>query len=299
MIEKTLETKKKASLPVWARIVLIIISYLILTSVFQIIGMLIANISITDLEDLANLNVTQLLIVQFLGLIALIIVVYIFRKFIDKKSIKSLGFSLVNRSTDIIAGFIIALSIIGGGSLILYVLGYIDFTNIQFDFQSLLLSFILFIIISLNEEILIRGYILNNLLTVMNKYYALIISAIIFTLFHSFNFDLSLFGITNIFLAGILLGTSYIFTKNLWFPISLHLFWNFFQGPVFGYSVSGQKIDSLLTLKTIGNETINGGEFGFEGSILCTMFTIVSIMMILIFYSKKSPLTNPVLKQNI
>lgn len=298
MIEKTLETKKRASFPVWARIVLIIISYFILTSVFQVIGMLVANISITDMEDLANLNVTQLLIVQFLGLIALIIVVYIFRKFIDKKLIKSLGFSLVNRSTDIIAGFIIALSIIGGGSLILYILGYIDFINIQFDFQSLLLSFILFIIISLNEEILIRGYILNNLLAVMNKYYALIISAIIFTLFHSFNFDLSLIGITNIFLAGILLGSSYIFTKNLWFPISLHLFWNFFQGPVFGYSVSGQKIDSLLTLKTIGNETINGGEFGFEGSILCTMFTIVSIMVILIFYSKKLPLANSVLKQN-
>jgi len=89
-------------------------------------------------------------------------------------------------------------------------------------------------------------------------------------------------------LAGILLGSTYIFTKNLWFPISLQLFWNFFQGPVFGYPVSRQKIDSLLTNKTIGNETMSGGKFGFEGSILCTIITIVSIILIMIYYNKKT-----------
>jgi len=287
MTEKNLEKRNDISLPVWARIVLIIISYLILSTIFQIIGMLMANISITDKKVLENLSLNQLLIVQPFGFIALIIIVYIFRKFIDEKSIRSIGFSLINRINDIIAGFIIALSIIGGGSLILYILGYIDFSNIQFDLQSLLLSFCLFIIVSLNEEILIRGYILNNLLTTMNKYFALIISAIIFTLFHSFNSDLSLIGIINLFLAGMLLGSTYIFTKNLWFPISLHLFWNFLQGPVLGYSVSGQKIDSLLKLKRIGNETINGGEFGFEGSIICTVITIVSIIIIMTYYNKK------------
>jgi len=289
MTEKILGKGSKTSLPVWARIILIIISYLILSAIFQIIGMLIANVPLTDLKALEYLSLNQLLIVQFLGFIALIIIVYIFRKFIDKESFKSIGFSLVNRTNDITAGFIIALTLIGGGSLILFSLGYINFSNIQFDFQTLILSLFLCILISLNEEILIRGYVLNNLLTSMNKYLALTISAIIFTLFHSLNFNLSLIGIINLFLAGVLLGSTYIFTKNLWFPISLHLFWNFLQGPVFGYSVSGQKFDSLLTLKTIGNETINGGEFGFEGSVLCTIITIVSIIMIMIYYNKKLP----------
>lgn len=287
MTEKILEKKKKASLPVWARIVLIIISFLILDGIFEFIGMLITNVSVTDMNAVKNMNINQQLLLKLFGFIALIIIVYIFRKFIDKKSIKSIGFSLKNRTTDIVAGFIIALAVMGGGSLILYIFGYIDFLNIQFDFQTLLLSFFLCILISLTEEILFRGYILNNLLTSMNKYLALIISAIIFSLLHSFNPNLSPIGIINILLVGILLGSTYIFTKNLWFPLSLHLFWNFFQGPIFGYSVSGLKIESLFTLKTIGNKTINGGEFGFEGSILCSILIIVSIILVMLYSNNK------------
>lgn len=286
MTEKVLENGRKASLPLWARIILIIISFLILSGIFQFIGMLVANVPLTEMIALDDLSLNQLLIMQSFGFIALIIIVYIFRIFIDKETINSLGFSLVNSPKDIAAGFIVALTLIGGGSLILSSLGYIEFSNIQLDFRSLLLSFFLFILVSLIEETLMRGYILNNLLTSMNKYLALIVSAVIFTLFHSLNFNLPLIGIINIFIAGILLGSAYIFTKNLWFAISLHLFWNFLQGPVFGYSVSGQKIDSLLTIKTIGNESINGGEFGFEGSIICTIMTIVSILMIMIYYNK-------------
>lgn len=285
MNEKIIDNKNKSSLPVWARIVLIIISFLIMAGVFQFIGMTIANIPLTDKNALNEISFNKHLVLQLCAFLALIIVVYIFRNFIDKESIQSMGFSLRNRTTDIVAGFIMALAIIGGGTLILYILGYIDFSNIQFSLQTLLLSFCVFILVSLNEEILVRGYILNNLLTKMNKYLALVISAIIFALFHLPNSNLSLIGIINLFLAGLLLGSTYIFTKNLWFPISLHLFWNYFQGPIFGYSVSGQKTESILTLTTIGNKNIHGGEFGFEGSILCIIFSIVSILLIIRYYN--------------
>ena len=81
--------------------------------------------------------------------------------------------------------------------------------------------------------------------------------------------------------------TTYIFTKNLWLPISLHLFWNFFQGPVFGYQVSGQKTESLFHIKTVGNAMIHGGEFGFEGSIICTIMNSLAIVLIIVFFSRK------------
>jgi membrane protease YdiL (CAAX protease family) len=122
----------------------------------------------------------------------------------------------------------------------------------------------------------------------MNKYYALLISSVIFVLFHSLNFNLSLIAVINLFLAGILLGSTYIFTKNIWFPVSLHLFWNFFQGPILGYAVSGQKIASLYNIKLASNNYINGGEFGYEGSIICTIFALIAIVSILRYYYKKS-----------
>lgn len=287
MTEELLTTNKKAALPVWARIVLSIIAFLFITGIFQAIAVVIAGIPLTK-TDLKNMSGSDNLILQISGLFALILLIYIFRKLIDRKSIFSLGFSIKDKAKDILAGFLVASGLIGGGTLILYAFGYVNFTNFQFNFQSTLINFLIFIIVALNEEIYIRGYILNNLMTSMNKYFALILSSIIFILMHSFNFNISAIPTLNLFLAGILLGISYIYTKNLWFPISLHLFWNFIQGPILGYKVSGQKTKSLLTINQVGNDSIHGGEFGFEGSIVCTILIVLAIIGIMYYFRKNN-----------
>jgi hypothetical protein len=79
------------------------------------------------------------------------------------------------------------------------------------------------------EETLFRGYVLKNFMESFNKYAALIISSGLFSSMHYFNLDFDLFSFFSLFLAGILFGISYIYTKNLWFPIALHLSWNLFQ----------------------------------------------------------------------
>ena len=86
----------------------------------------------------------------------------------------------------------------------------------------------------------------------------------------------------NILLAGVLLGSSYIYTRNLCFPIALHWFWNWIQGPVLGYEVSGNKFgESMLTLHLPEANLMNGGAFGFEGSMLCTVLMILGTGVIL------------------
>ena len=39
--------------------------------------------------------------------------------------------------------------------------------------------------------------------------------------------------------AGVYLGAAYLLTWRLYFPIALHTAWNLFEGPVFGFHVSG------------------------------------------------------------
>ncbi len=289
MNETTEKKNSGPAIPVWGRIILIIIAFLFLGGILQVIGALIAGIPLMQASAFENLSMSQQLILQFSTFIALIVLVYLFRKFIDQKSIKSMGFNLKNKTPDLVAGLVVALFIIGGGTLILYSLGHLEFSNYQFNQETLLLTFLFFLLVSFQEEILFRGYILNNLLTTrMNKYLALLVSAILFALFHAINPNLSLVGMINLLLAGIILGSTYIFTQNLWFPISLHLFWNFFQGPVFGYSVSGQKIDSIATIELTGDSLMNGGNFGFEGSIICTVMSVVAIGLILFHYIKST-----------
>jgi len=161
-----------------------------------------------------------------------------------------------------------------------------------FDFKEIIISIFLFIIVAVMEELLMRGYILKNLMISYNKYVALIVSSVLFSLMHGFNPNIDLFALTNIFLAGILLGISYIHTKNLWFPIALHLSWNLFQ-TILGFNVSGQKTYSLIEFGITENNLLNGGEFGFEGSILSLIAMLITIVGIEIYYRRQKAATTP------
>jgi membrane protease YdiL (CAAX protease family) len=173
------------------------------------------------------------------------------------------------------------------GFIILFSMNEIIVTDFNLDIEQILIGAVLFVFVAFNEEILVRGYILNNFLQSMNKYLALALSSLIFSALHLFNPDFNWVSFVSIFLAGILLGIPYIYTKNLWFPIALHFSWNFFQGTFFGFRVSGQSTYSIICqAPSTANNIINGGNFGFEGSIISHIFIIVSIIIIWLLVRK-------------
>ena len=91
-----------------------------------------------------------------------------------------------------------------------------------------------------------------------------------------------------VLLAGCLLGASFLYTRNLCFPVVLHWFWNWLQGPVLGYEVSGMDSgETLLTLRLTGSDLLTGGSFGFEGSLLCTVLLVVGTLAIVAYYERR------------
>jgi len=213
--------------------------------------------------------------------------VWLFRKIVDRRSFNSIGFKLDKNGAHAGAGFFLGIFILCAGTCILYFSKNLQWTDISFNGNDLFISFGLMVIVAFYEEIVFRGYILNNLLESLSKWPALGISALLFSLAHLSNPSFSVAGAVNILLAGILLGLNYIYTKNLWFGIMLHFTWNFFQGPLLGYEVSGMPLKSLLQHQVQGNELITGGKFGFEGSLLSTAFYILAIAVFLWVYEKK------------
>lgn len=281
------KTKRKIKMPVALRIFLYLIAFLLGTGLFQLIGMSVSGIDMSELNQINKLDVSVHLILSLWGLIPLALFTFIFRKYLDHKSIVSLGFSIKGRGVDWLAGLLVAIVIIVVGSLILQVFAYVEISKLAANYKVLGLNFLLFLVVALTEEISMRGYILNNLLSVMNKYAALAITALLFAGMHGLNTNLTWLSMLNLFLAGLILGATYIFTKNLWFPISLHLFWNFLQGPILGYNVSGQITESLFSATPVGNPVINGGDFGFEGSIVCSLLIVLVTAGIFVYYERK------------
>jgi membrane protease YdiL (CAAX protease family) len=166
--------------------------------------------------------------------------------------------------------------------------GHLEWVDISFDPSSLFVSFGLMALIAFSEEMVFRGYILGNLLdSFANKWVALLISGILFAAFHFTNPGTHTLAFVNLFLAGLLLGINYIYTRNLWFSFLFHLSWNFFQGPILGFRVSGLSLPTLLVAEPKGDLFITGGDFGLEGSILNTLVSVIALLVLALYFEKK------------
>ena len=203
-------------------------------------------------------------------------------------SLTGLGRSLAIRKKDLLSGISLAIVLYAVGFGVSLLAGAIEIAGVVFNPSSLLISFVFFLLVAITEEFALRGFVLERMLQGgVNKFWALFLSATLFSLVHIANPNFDFLSFINILLAGILLGSSYIYTRNLCFPIALHWFWNWIQGPVLGYEVSGNKFcDGLLTLYLPEANLINGGAFGFEGSILCTVLMVAGTGVILKMFRK-------------
>ena len=204
-------------------------------------------------------------------------------------SLAGLGRSLAIRKKDLLSGISLAIVLYAVGFGVSLLAGAIEIAGVVFNPSSLLISFVFFLLVAITEEFALRGFVLERMLQGgVNKFWALFLSSTLFSLVHIANPNFDFLSFINILLAGILLGSSYIYTRNLCFPIALHWFWNWIQGPVLGYEVSGNKFcDGLLTLYLPEANLINGGAFGFEGSILCTVLMVAGTAVILKMFRKK------------
>ncbi len=273
----------------WLRVLLLCVFYFILLMVASLLVIsYVKSKKGSDIKNMSELLNGEFLWVSLLsGVVAALLAVFLFRKFIDRKTLMSLGLDLSGHANDAISGFLLAPIILGVGTIILHVSGHLQWVDITFDGNQLFIALGMVAIVAVYEEIVFRGYILNNLMQSFNKWVALIISAILFAVFHMDNPSANIIPLLNIFLAGILLGLNYVYTKNLWFAIMLHFSWDLFEGPVFGYKVSGLNLQSLLQIETKGDLLLTGGDFGFEGSIFDLALSVIAILVLYMIFEKK------------
>lgn len=206
-----------------------------------------------------------------------------------KLPLSLLGMSLRGRGKDLLAGLGVAVLLYAVGFGTSLLMGTVEIASVQWVPRDLLGTLLFFLLVAVTEEVMLRGFVLGRMLSAgMNCFVALFLSSVLFSAMHLFNPNFALLPFVNILLAGCLLGASFLYTRNLCFPVVLHWFWNWLQGPVLGYEVSGMDSgETLLTLRLTGSDLLTGGSFGFEGSLLCTVLLVVGTLAIVAYYERR------------
>ncbi|OWZ83563.1 CPBP family intramembrane glutamic endopeptidase [Natranaerobius trueperi] len=235
--------------------------------------------------DIVNLNNSGMMIFAILQNVAFLLAVWLFVRFWEGRSLSIIGITNLTKNTksDLIFGMALGAVSITVIFLILLLTGSIEANLSTFDlelFGYLVSGLFMFSMVAFVEELFARGYCMTVITKERGMALAVVISSIIFAILHIGNPNLTLIGILNIFLVGLLFAAMFFFTDNLWMPIGYHLTWNFFQGNIFGFSVSGLPVQGLFSIEYVGNNIFTGGAFGIEGGLVTT-FVIISGFFVL------------------
>ncbi len=209
---------------------------------------------------------------------------WILLRLADRRSFRNLGFWFYDGW-----GKELALGL-GGGALLntLVVAGMAAFGGTEWHLRQVdpmvlvrgfLWAVALFVPAATFEELLFRGYPFQRLVESWGAPISVVAISGLFGLGHASNPNATWFTVANTVLAGIWLAQAYLKTRALWYPIGLHISWNFIMAFVYSLPVSGIVLSNqLLTSKDHGPQWITGGDYGPEGSILSTGVLVVAIV---------------------
>lgn len=274
--------EKKNRIPLWGDLLLLIWGFFF--------GALIAEeCTLSLLGSTGYENDHYYLLSAILSCSMVSLVVLFLHCIIDRRPLSELGLCSFNKlrkfSKIIILWTVIVFTL---GLIICILSGSANISAVQLHWKDLSLSLIMFIFGAFYEEILIRGYLLTRLYrSGLNIWISLSITSLIFSALHLANPDMSICSVVNLFLGGFFDGCIFLLTGSLWTAVISHCAWNWLQGSIFGFNVSGGEFyQSLITLEYPSYNLINGGLFGFEGSIICTILLLPSVFVLIKLVSK-------------
>ena len=150
--------------------------------------------------------------------------------------------------------------------------------------------FLIFFIIALADQILVRNYLLTFFTKMMGiRNSVILISTLLFLICFSVAkwFKIpdieTVIYLINIFLSYTLFSLIYYFYGNMWLLVGLSAFNNFFQTVVFGSRLDTvYAINPLIKLKIIEKYSLlNGGNYGFEAGIYYTTLYLSGILFMI------------------
>ena len=239
----------------------------------------------------------ELLYLQVASLLGTTLSVLLVRRLLDKRSFVSLGTRIDRWALlDLLAGIGITFLMMALIFGIQWAAGWARFESFAWQHQPLagviletLVAFLTLVLVGWSEELLSRGYHLQTLESGLNTLWAVLLSSAVFSFLHLSNPNVEsiAFVASGLFLAGVFLAFGYLRTRQLWLPIGLHIGWNFFQGVVFGFPISGMDYFHLARLQVSGPQIWTGGSFGPEAGLVLIPGMLLGFLLVSLYTRKR------------
>jgi membrane protease YdiL (CAAX protease family) len=247
--------------------------------------------AIGNLDDTYATVLTEpLLIISVFGAMFLMTKMYaphtMYAFFLSKK----------NLMKELLSGTLLGVTILLVCGGLLFLQGFVSFSLGKISVAFFLFYILYFLVVAVFEEMFSRTYQLYVLAETYPITIAVIGNGLLFGIVHGLNPGFSWLAMLNITLAGILFSLFTLYYRSINWAIGIHLGWNFTQGILLGYNVSGTDTPGVLVAKPIGAHYLSGGEFGVEGSLSCTVVLGLLIIFLAVKYSIK-PLKKEMIKE--
>jgi len=239
------------------------------------------------------LSIEEMTLMKYYGFVIFIIVTILYCKFIEKRSLKSMGFD--RKLLEYIKGVLIGIALLTISIGIIVITGNITYNGIFKNINyPIILAFLgAFIIQGAMEETLCRGFLMISLSKKVSIPVAIIISSLAFAAPHFSSlflgkFIFSFIGIINLLLVSTIFSLLIINGRNIWIACGMHSFWNFFLFNVFGLNLSGsgKKATAIFNFSTNNENILGGGTYGIEASIITTAVLVVCTVFLILNYKK-------------
>ena len=233
-------------------------------------------------------------------LFSFVIILFLFIfwvKVIEKNALSSLGFVKRNWLKYLGWGIMFSLVQMGVIALVYQVSGIGSFELNELSLEPILFILGLFpfwLLQGGTEEVATRGWLLTRIAARSNLPLAIAISSSLFGILHMGNAGVTFLSVLNIILDGVLAGLLFIYTDSIWLVVAQHGTWNYVQGNLLGFQVSGTGADASIFSFSMGSgpDWLTGGEFGAEGSIITTIVLLLSLVIVYRLGERKERVVN-------
>ena len=218
-------------------------------------------------------------------------------KVIEKNPLSTLGFVKKNWLKYLAWGILLSLLQMGVIALVYQVSGIGSFELNELSLEPILFILGLFpfwLLQGGTEEVATRGWLLTRIAARNNLPLAIAISSSLFGILHMGNAGVTFLSVLNIILDGVLAGLLFIYTDSIWLVVAQHGTWNYVQGNLLGFQVSGTGADASIFSFTMGSgpDWLTGGTFGAEGSIITTLVLLLSLVIVYRLGERKERVDN-------